>query len=139
MQRRGKPGIPRAYRSAASRVTRARDVPCADYDPRRMEPSEALQPDARAILVAARACLERRDYAAAASLLADASLDRDPEAQGLRAQAHWGSGRYAQALEGFERAARAPAAGVEDLVRWAQALASLGESGRASAVLEARP
>src|SRR5688572_16852528 len=139
MQRRGKPGIPRAYRSAASRVTRAREVSSADYDPCRMEPSDASPPDARATLVAARACLERRDYAGAAALLDDGSLDRDPEAAGLRAQAHWGSGRYTEALAGFERAATSAAAGVEDLVRWAQALASLGESGRAAAVLEARP
>ena len=104
-----------------------------------MEPADATHPDARTTLAAARACLERRDYATAAALLGDASLDHEPEAAGLRAQAQWGSGRYTEALDGFERAATAPAAGVDDLVRWAQALASLGDSRRARAALDARP
>src|SRR5688572_33425142 len=94
-------------------------------------------PTAEAMLDDARAHLERRDFAGASECLAPAHLDREPGVTGLRAQAHWGCGRYEVALAEFRKAAEADRAGAEDVVRYAQALASMGHSAAAAATLDA--
>jgi hypothetical protein len=94
-------------------------------------------PDAEAMLADARAMLERRDFAGAASCLAPPQLDREPGVTSLRAQAHWGCGRYDVALAEFRSAAESPDAGIGDAVRYAQALAAMGHSAAAAATLDA--
>lgn len=93
-------------------------------------------PTAEATLADARAHLERRDYAGASECLAPPHLDREPGVTSLRAQAHWGCGRYEVALAEFRRAAEGPDATVEDAVRYAQALASTGHPDAAAAALD---
>jgi hypothetical protein len=93
-------------------------------------------PTAEATLADARAHLERRDYAGASERLSDARLDREAGVTSLRAQAHWGCGRYDVALAEFRSAAEAAGATAEDAVRYAQALASMGHSAAAAATLD---
>src|SRR5687767_9837459 len=94
-------------------------------------------PNAEAMLADARAQLERRDFAGASVCLAPAWLDREPGVTSLRAQAHWGCGRYDVALAEFRKAAESGDGEVEDAVRYAQALASMGHSAAAAATLDA--
>lgn len=101
-----------------------------------MNISTAPTPDPSAVLAAARAALERRDYAAALAQLGS-ELVADAEATGMRAQALWGSGRYDEALAQFEAAAASGDAGPDDFVRCAQALASLGRVADAARRLDA--
>ncbi len=88
-----------------------------------------------AALDSARQHLARREWTAATAVLADPAIAGAPALVSLRAQAEWGCGRYDAALASFSAAAEKPSASAEDLVRYAQALAAMGDSERAEVVL----